>query len=70
MENQWKTNGKPMENQWIQSMFHPHESHSKSHESHLWFCCSFFVGENLLMDLDLLGGVIKKTNLALTKKYE
>lgn len=23
-----------------------------------WFCCSFFGGENILMDLDLLGGAI------------
>ena len=53
-----KTNGKPMENQWIQSISHTksHEFHSKSYESQLWLCCSLFGGENLLMDLDLLGG--------------
>ena len=47
-----------MENQWIQSIPHTksHEFHSESHESQLWLCCSLFGGENLLMDLDLLGG--------------
>ena len=47
------TNGKPMENL---SHIKSHESHSKSHKSNFWCCCSLFGGENLLMDLDLLGG--------------
>ena len=80
-KNQLKPNGKPMEQQWIQSI-----SCTKSHESH-WktngfkaflilnlmnpipnlmnpmFCfrCSLFGGENLLMYLDLLGGVLTRT---------
>ena len=47
------TNGKPMENL---SHIKSHEPHSKSHKSNFWCCCSLFGGENLLMDLDLLGG--------------
>ena len=29
-----------------------HESHSKSNESHCWFCCQLFGGEYILLDLD------------------
>ena len=33
-----------IEHQWIQSISHTtsHGSHSKSHESHFWFCCRLF----------------------------
>jgi len=47
-----KTNGKPMENQWIHS-----SSHTKFHESHFCFFAAYFLGDGyLLMDLDLLEG--------------
>ena len=62
----------PFKNQWIQNI-----SHTKSHTNRpcqiSWIpclvrCCSLFWGvKNLLMNLDLLGGGVINTNLALYK---
>ena len=52
--NSWdsKTSGKPMDSKRFSYSIHlnpskSHESPSKSPESHVWFCCPLFRGENM-----------------------